>query len=95
MKLHWYVVYRKGSNSANQPMTFAWVPVFNSEAQNRGVAVRAALDAGVAYYNNQVMEARPESRCSNLDIQAAEEETAGLFHHMRACHQTTTQEDVK
>lgn len=35
MKTHKYLVYRKGSNSMNQPCTFEWVPIAIVEATSR------------------------------------------------------------
>lgn len=70
-KLTTYVIYRKGSNKANQPCEFGWVPVYSVEAASRDEAEKAALEAGVTCYANQVLDARPASRCSQSDCTAA------------------------
>lgn len=70
-----YLIYRKGSNSANQPMKFGWVPVFCCEAISQDRAIKAALATGLTCYNNQILEARPASKCSKADCQAAGEAT--------------------
>ena len=73
-----YLIYRQGSNAANQPMTFEACPVYVVEAPNRAAAVEAARVAGVTQYANQTMEARPASRCSKTDCQIADERTAAI-----------------
>jgi len=65
-----YVIYRKGSNAANQPCEFGWVPVYVLEAGSRGEAEQAALEH-VTCYANQILDARPASRVSRSDWQAA------------------------
>jgi len=70
-----YIIYRKGSNAANQPCEFGWVPVYSCEAISRTVAVEIATWAGVTCYSNQRMEARPASRCSKTDLNNAFEAT--------------------
>lgn len=70
-KQTYYLIYRSGSNSANQPMTFEACPVYAVEAANRSAAIDAALAAGVTCYANQRLEARPASRCSKCDFEIA------------------------
>lgn len=41
-----YLVYRVGSNAANQPMTFEPVPIAIVEAKNRRAAVRRGYSGG-------------------------------------------------
>lgn len=79
-----YLVYRKGSNAANQPMEFGWVPVFCCEAKNRAEAVKLAEEAGVTCYANQILEARPASRCPKSDRLSAWEETIYQAERMAA-----------
>ena len=64
-----YLIYRHGSNAANQSMTPV-MTVCSIEAKSRAEAVQMALESGVTCYNNQRLEARPASRCSREDCQA-------------------------
>jgi hypothetical protein len=73
-----YLVYRQGSNAANQPMTLEACPVYAAEAANQAAAVEAARAAGVSQYANQTLEARPASRCSKTDWQIAVERTDAI-----------------
>ncbi len=61
-----YLVYRHGSNKANQSMQQT-MPVCEVEARSRDAAKQKAHDAGITVYNNQWLEARPASRCSRAD----------------------------
>lgn len=79
-----YLIYRKGSNAANQPLEFGWVPVFCCEATDRDAAVLRAESAGVTCYANQRLEARPASRCSKADCQSAWEASNALVEDMAA-----------
>lgn len=71
MKTRQYVIYRKGSNAANQPCEFGWLPVFLVEAASVAAAKAASLDAGLTCYNGQILDARPASRVSHADWDAA------------------------
>lgn len=64
-----YLIYRHGSNAANQSMTQTAV-VCSVEAKSREEAERIASEK-VTVYNNQTLEARPASKCSKVDCQEA------------------------
>lgn len=66
-----YVIFRHGSNAANQSMTPV-APCCTIEAASSEEAKRLALDK-VTCYNNQHLEARPASRCKQADWQEAVE----------------------
>lgn len=68
-----YLIYRRGSNAANQPSEFGWIPVSSVTAANREAAVAAALADGVTCYANQKLIAKPASQCSRADYFAAVE----------------------
>ena len=56
--MKWYV-YRTGSNSANQPMTFEPVLVATVEAEDADQATALAAER-VTVYNNQYLSAEPK-----------------------------------
>lgn len=60
-----YLIYRHGSNAANQSMTPVAV-VCSVEAKSRDEAKKIAAEK-VTVHNNQCLEARPASRCSKSD----------------------------
>jgi len=66
-----YVVFRHGSNSANQSMTPV-MPVGIWEATDAKAAADMAADS-VVVYSNQYLTARAASSVSNADYVAASE----------------------
>ena len=66
-----YIVYRHGSNRANQSMTPV-MPVGIWAAATREQAISAAA-AEVVVFNNQYLSAKPLSRASHADQVAASE----------------------
>jgi hypothetical protein len=64
-----YLIYRHGSNAANQSMTPTAV-VCSVEAKDQTEAVKLAADR-VTVYNNQRLEAIPASKCSKEDNRQA------------------------
>jgi hypothetical protein len=73
-----YIIYRSGSNSANQPLCNLTV-VCQVEAKSQTTAIKTAKkDYSISVYANQSLEAVPASRCSKSDCQSAWEETCRL-----------------
>jgi hypothetical protein len=68
-----YLIYRHGSNSANQSMT-PKAAIAIVEAANGEEAKRIASENHTVY-NNQYLEAVPESKANKSDWNATEEET--------------------
>lgn len=77
-KTRQYVIYRSGSNAANQSMTNEAIPVFLVESVSVAAAIKSAMDAGVTCYANQHMTAKPSSRVSRRDWDSAWSATEGL-----------------
>lgn len=73
-----YVILRHGSNSANQSMTEV-MPLTIIRARSRDAAKKAAWEL-FTVYNNQFLEAIPESRASKQDWDTAAQED-GLREH--------------
>ena len=72
---HSYIVYRHGSNAANQEMTPV-APVYCVEARNRAEALRLARESGeFTTYNNQHLTVKAATRCTAEERQIAWEET--------------------
>lgn len=71
------VVFRHGSNAANQSMRLV-APVFICEATDGAAAKSAAEAAGVNCYNNQHLSWNFASRCKAADCQEAREATEAL-----------------
>lgn len=65
MKLTNYLVYRHGSNAANQPLC-SKVPVAIVAATSKSEACRIAIQ-NVVFYANQVASAVPESKANTTD----------------------------
>lgn len=61
-----YVVYRNGSNGANQSEHRLAVGFY--DAPNRDAACEAALADGITCYNNQYLDAVPASKAPASDI---------------------------
>lgn len=68
-----YVIFRLGSNAANQPGEFGWVPVYAVDAETAETAEQAAVDAGVMVYANQSLKAFPYHSASDSERTAADE----------------------
>lgn len=62
-----FVVYRYGSNSANQPMTWRAI-VWTGKAEDDSHAVRLAQESGVRCYPNQYLAATPVSELVGADL---------------------------
>lgn len=71
MKKRQYVVFRHGCNSANQSMVPV-APVGIWETETRQEALDIAAEQ-VVVFNNQHLTAKPASRCSAADNNAAVE----------------------
>lgn len=76
-RLHEYIVYRHGSNAANQSMCNR-APVAVVNARNATEACKLARESGeFTVYVNQFLSAIPATRVSRENRQAAFEETQG------------------
>jgi hypothetical protein len=64
-----YIIYRHGSNAANQSMTPTMV-VGSVEAETKEAALKHA-EENFTCYNNQRFEIKPASKCSKRDQQEA------------------------
>jgi len=74
-KLHDYIVYRHGSNAANQSMT-ASSPVYCVEARNPAEALKLARESGeFTVYNNQHLSVKASTRVTAEERQIAWEDT--------------------
>lgn len=66
-----YVVFRKGSNSSNQPMQEI-APLFAFEAKNRkeaeAILDRMLRDGDISCYNNQVCFIKHKAHTSEADF---------------------------
>lgn len=71
-KMTLYIVYRHGSNAANQSMTQVMAVGIWEAASRAEATQRAAVDPAVVVYANQYLEARPYSRSSHADQEDAE-----------------------
>jgi hypothetical protein len=66
-----YLLYRKGSNSANQPMTWDWVPIAIVRAPSRGKAEETTWgDGEPSVYGCPTVAAEVVASCGNLDVWA-------------------------
>lgn len=66
-----YLVYRKGSNTANQPMTFDWVPIAIVEAKSRSAAEETTWgDEKPNVHGCPTLAAEVVASCGNIDVWA-------------------------
>jgi hypothetical protein len=71
MRTRWYVVFRHGSNSANQTMQQVR-PLGTYEAGSQAEACKQAGDEHTCYAN-QILTSAPVSRLSAATVREAEE----------------------
>jgi hypothetical protein len=71
MRSYRYVVYRKGSNVVNQPLSFGWVPVAIVRARSRADAVRTTCgDETPNARGCATLAAEVVAHCGDLDVWA-------------------------
>lgn len=64
-----YLIYRKGSNAANQPCTFDWVPIAIVEAESREAAEATTWgDEKPNVHGCPTLAAEVVAHCGNLDV---------------------------
>jgi hypothetical protein len=69
--MHHYLIYRKGSNAANQSMTFGWVPIAIVEASSRWNATQTTWGGEEPNVHScPKVAANVIAHCGNLDVWA-------------------------